>query len=250
LHDEVHGRAGLTDPQRPTGAPEPAAALLVPDAGPVPGDAELTALLDAYAPLTRVPLCPELRAHTARSLVEIWEAAERLAGRVLPAPFWAYPWAGGAALARVILDQPDRVRGRRVLDLGCGGGVASLASALAGGKVVANDIDPWALAVTGLAAQRQALELETRLHDFTQDPAAIEDFDVVLCSELAYDRGAAPLQRAVLELAARAGMTVLVADSGRTYFDATNLVVLATFELDVPRDLEGVGRRTAVVYRY
>ena len=80
-----------------------------------PTRAQMAQLLERYAPLRPVPLCPELRAHYAHSLIEVWEAAERLAGRPLPAPFWAYPWAGGIALARVLLDQPQLTRGKRVL---------------------------------------------------------------------------------------------------------------------------------------
>ena len=68
----------------------------------------------------------------SKSLVNIWEAAEHLAGRHLPAPFWAYPWPGGVALARVLLDAPAIVAGLRVVDIGCGGGVAALAAARAG----------------------------------------------------------------------------------------------------------------------
>jgi predicted nicotinamide N-methyase len=215
----------------------------------VPTGAALASLLDRCAPLSAVPLCPEIRAFTARSLVEIWEAAEALAGGDLPAPFWAWPWAGGAALARVLLDRPELVRGQRVLDFGCGGGVASFAAVLAGARVViANDIDPWALEVARLAAERQHLRLPTLLHDYAADPTGIEAYDVVVCSELAYDRAAEPMQRAALDRAAAAGARVLLADSGRTYFRSEGLRLLARHELPVPRDLEGVDVRDARVY--
>lgn len=213
-----------------------------------PSEPELSAFLARYAPFSEVPLCPGLFAFTARSLVEVWAAAEQLAGCVLPSPFWAFPWAGGVALARTILDEPVRVRGRLVLDLGCGGGVASFACASVGARVVANDFDPWALAVTRSAALRQQLRVETLLHDFARQPEGIEAYDVVLCSELAYDKTEAPQQRAALERAARSGATVLLADSGRTYFEDEGLEKIAQYELNVPRDLEGVDVRTAHVY--
>lgn len=232
------GRARTLSEAPPAGFQEP------------PSDAALESLLDAVAPLQPVPLCPGLRVFTARSLVDVWAAAEELAGVILPAPFWAYPWAGGVALARVVFDEPHLVRGRRVLDLGCGGGVAALACAQAGASVVANDVDPWALAVTRIAARRQGLHLRTLRHDFAQEPAGIEQYDVVLCSELAYDRSAAPAERSALERAASAGARVLVADSGRTYFSDEGLRRVAAFELNVPRDLEGVDRRTALVYEF
>jgi predicted nicotinamide N-methyase len=262
-----------------------------------PPPAVLAALLDRGAPFGPAPLCPEIRVFQARSLVEIWEAAERLAGAQLPAPFWAYPWAGGAALARVLLDAPGRVRGGFVLDLGAGGGVASIAAARAGAaRVVANDLDPWALATALLAASRQQVAIEVRLGDLTAAVAAaarqaavpgarpgsvtgsvagamaqqvpglaggairdhgtdligadpLDGVDVLLCSELAYEKSAAAPQRAFIERALARGVQVVLADAGRTYFDALGLPQVAEFTLDVPQDLEGVTRRVARVFR-
>jgi predicted nicotinamide N-methyase len=214
-----------------------------------PPDEAIAALLDTYAPFSPVPLCPELYAFHARSLVDVWEAAERLAGHALPSPFWAYPWAAGQGLARVILDAPEHVRGLRVLDFGTGGGVAAMACARAGAaEVVANDIDAWALAVTRVAAHRQGLTIQTLLADFTSAPKLITPFDVVLCSDLNYDRTATPGERAVLSTARATGARVLIADAGRTYFDASELSLIATFAVPVPRDLEGGELREARVY--
>lgn len=219
------------------------------DHPPPPGDAALLALLEAHAPPAAVPLCPEIEVFQARSLVDIWEAAEHLAGDDLPSPFWAYAWPAGSALARVILDRPQYVRGRFVLDFGAGGGVASLAAAAAGAdRVVANDIDPWAVAVARLAAERQRVRLTTLHADLTRDPESAPDFDVLLCSDLAYERAAAPGQLAFIQAALHAGRTVLVADAGRTYFDDCGLEQLAAYEIRVPDDLEGVSTRTARVY--
>ena len=206
-------------------------------------------LLAEHAPLAPVPLCPEILAHQARSLVDIWEAAERLAGQPLAAPFWAYAWPGGCALARVLLDDPALVRGQRVLDFGAGGGVSALAAAQSGAaSVTANDIDPWALLVVDIAARAQSLTVATFADDICETPALIDDYDVVLCSDLAYERREAPRQRAVLERAAANQSLVLVADAGRTYFDDAGMERMASYEIEVPLDLEGVTRREARVY--
>jgi predicted nicotinamide N-methyase len=210
----------------------------------------LARLLDAHAPLTPAPLCPELQVFHARSLTQLWEAAELLAELPLPAPFWAYPWAGGSALARTILDRPELVRGRRVLDLGAGGGIATLAAARAGAAAaVANDQDPWAIATAALAAERQGLVIDTLLADLTRAPEATARFDVVLCGDLAYERRVAPRIRALLMGAAARGAEVLVADAGRTYFEAGGMAVVGSYVVGVPVDLEGVAERTATVYR-
>ena len=223
-----------------------------PGAAPAPpADAALAALLDREAPFGPAPLCPEIRVFQGRGLISVWEAAERLAGRPLPAPFWAYPWPGGAALARVVLDAPERVRGLRVLDLGTGGGLAALAAARAGAaEVVANDMDPWALATARLAAARQGLRLTTLEADLTEPGAGtdLDAYDVVLCADLYYERHTAPRLRALLERARRSGTEVLVADAGRAYFDAAGLTLLAEYDVAVPSDLEGVEARRARVY--
>lgn len=206
-------------------------------------------LLDEVAPFAPAPLCPEISVFQGRSLVEVWEAAENLAGENLPAPFWAYPWAAGCGLARVILDRPAYVHGMRVLDLGAGGGIVSIAAKHAGAKeVVANDVDPWAIAVMRLAAERQQLELTYLLDDLTDKLASVDEFDVVLCSDMAYEKLMAPRYHALLQRARNSGSCVLVADAGRTYFDAAGMSMLAEYEMVVPQDLEGVTARTARVY--
>jgi predicted nicotinamide N-methyase len=216
---------------------------------PAPSATELAALLDAWAPLGPAPLCPELSVFQARSLLGIWQAAEALAGRLLPAPFWAYAWAAGCALARLLLDEPERVRGRRVLDVGCGSGVAALAAARAGAaQVVANDVDPWALATLAIAAGRQGLRVEPLRADLTLAAAGALGFEVVLCGDLAYERAQAAPQRALLRACLEHGARVLLADAERAYFDAEGLLLLRELRVAVPKDLEGVEQRTARVY--
>ena len=217
---------------------------------PAPPDEMLAAFLDRHAPFSPAPLCPELRVFYAQSLVAVWEAAETLAGGVLPAPFWAYPWAAGMAIARVILDDPSLIADRSVLDIGAGGGIASLAAAQAGARwVVANDLDPWALATTRIAAERQGLTVETLLADLTREPERTDEFDVLLCGDLLYEKSEAALQHALLDRAATRGATVLAGDAGRTYFTPAGMTLLREFDLTVPRDLEGVDVRRARVWR-
>jgi predicted nicotinamide N-methyase len=214
-----------------------------------PDPPALAAVLDAHAPFQPAPLCPEIAVFQGSSLLGVWQAAESLAGRALPAPFWAYAWAAGCALARVLLDEPGLVRGRRVLDFGCGGGVTALAAARAGAReVVANDVDPWALATLALAAERQDLRVTPLLADLTRQARRAFEFDVVLCADLAYERGAAAPERAFLRAARLAGARVLAADAERAYFDAGGLRLLAEYRVPVPRDLEGVEERVARVY--
>jgi predicted nicotinamide N-methyase len=185
--------------------------------------------------------------------LEVWGAAERLAGRVLPPPYWAYPWPGGIALARLVLDHPEMVAGARVLDLGTGGGITAMAAVLAGAaEVVANDRDPWAIGTARLAAERQGLVLTPLLAELTEGGMAGGDrageYDLVLCGDLYYERRVAPWIRAFLDAARAGGARVLAADAGRAYFDATGFTLLSERLVPVPRDLEGADQRMTRVF--
>ena len=82
--------------------------------------------------LAAVPLVPEVRLHLADDPYDIWFLVKQaLGGEVgLPLPYWAFAWAGGQALARYVLDTPEVVRDRAVLDLAAGSGLVRVAADL------------------------------------------------------------------------------------------------------------------------
>ncbi len=106
------------------------------------------AFLRANTVIGRPALVPEIALHLASEITPIWQATEAwLAETGIEPPFWAFAWPGGQALARHILDHPESVAGRRVLDFAAGGGIAAIAAARAGAAVVeAVEIDPLAVA--------------------------------------------------------------------------------------------------------
>ena len=84
------------------------------------------------------PLVPEVRLHLAHEAVPLWQKTEEELGEIgLPPPFWAFAWAGGQALARHVLDHPEIVRGRRVIDLASGSGLVGIAAMKAGADACA-----------------------------------------------------------------------------------------------------------------
>ncbi|GAA1302519.1 nicotinamide N-methylase [Planotetraspora silvatica] len=136
-------------------------------------------------------------------LYEMWERLGRL-------PFWAYAWAGGQALARHVLDNPELVRGRTVLDLATGSGLVAVAAAMAGAaRVIANDVDPHALAAAALNARANAVAVTVRGGDLLDSTPAE---DVILAGDVFYER---PLARRVMPFLERAGGVVLVGDPER-----------------------------------
>ncbi len=127
--------------------------------------------------------------------------------RVMDNPlYWVFCWASGQVLARHVLDHPGLVRGRRVLDFGCGSGVVAIAAALAGAReVIACDCDPLALAATRANAALNGVDL-VLADDYDRVAGAL---DLIVVADVLYDRAnLAWLDRFV----ARAGQ-VLVADS-------------------------------------
>jgi predicted nicotinamide N-methyase len=100
-----------------------------------------------------VPFVPEVTLLTAAEPFGLWDRTALDAP-----PFWAFPWAGGQGLARYILDHPETVAGRAVLDVASGSGLVAIAAAKAGARaVLAGDIDDNALAAVALNAAANAV---------------------------------------------------------------------------------------------
>jgi len=167
----------------------------------------------------RPPLCPELELWLMSDEVDLEAGCRELAIGQGP-PFWAFCWGSGQALARFVLDHPERVRGRRVVDLGCGCGIAGLAAARAGAaSVIALDVDPVAREAARHNARRNGLAIETRL----EPPPA---WDLMLAADVLYETG---LRDWVLGPARRSG-PVLLADPGRTGTPRLDLPELARLD--------------------
>ncbi|MCA8931688.1 MAG: methyltransferase, partial [Rhodospirillaceae bacterium] len=157
-------------------------------------DAARAAFIRAWTAALPPPLVPELVVYTAQEATDLWQATEdELHAAGLPPPFWAFPWAGGQAVARWLLDHPEQVRGRAVLDFGAGGGLAALAALRAGAaRAVAADIDAFAATAQRLNAALNGLPLETVDRDIIGTPAgtgALAGIDLVVAGDVCYEAG-------------------------------------------------------------
>ena len=191
---------------------------------------------------------PELRLHLADEVHEVWESLEReLARGALPPPFWAFAWVGGQALARYVLDAPELVAGRRVLDLATGSGLCALAARRAGAaSVLAVDVDPFATAAAQLNAELNGLRVDVRCADLLAAP--LPAVDVVLAGDVCYDRDMTARVLPRLPAAAAAGSHVLLGDPGRSFLPSAGLRLLAERDVATTRDLEGVTVKRVRVY--
>jgi predicted nicotinamide N-methyase len=193
-----------------------------------------------------VPLVEEISLLTAAPSLELWELWQQT-GRDDP-PFWAYPWAGGQALARYLLDNPVTVRGRRVLDVASGSGLVAIAAAKAGAaSVTAGDIDPLAVAAISVNASANGVPVAARVFDLAVEDAG--GAEVVLAGDVFYQRELAELAMRFLRAAASAGGEVLVADPGRAFVPVASLTALARYKVPVLTVIEDAPVKTVTVYR-
>jgi predicted nicotinamide N-methyase len=194
----------------------------------------------------RPALVPEISLLVAVDVVALWEAIEVERGSApSEPPFWAAAWPGGQALARYVLDHPDVVRGRTVLDLGSGSGLVAVAALLAGAAaVVASEIDPFGAAAITLNAELNGVVPVEVVGDVLDDGPP--DVDVVLAGDVCYDRVMSERVLPYLDAARARGTEVLLGDPGRPYVPAARLTPVAT--VDVP-DTEGPLVRRTTVWR-
>ena len=201
----------------------------------------------SHTRLAPVPLVPEVRLYQAEEPIALWEHTEADGGAQQPPPFWAFPWAGGQALARYLLDEPALVARRRVLDLATGSGLVAVAAALAGAaSVTANDIDPYSLAAADANADANGVTVDGVEGDLLGGTA--DGYDVVLAGDVCYSREMTARVLPFLRGAADRGALVLLGDPGRAYLP-DGLVRRAAYDVPVTEALESATVRHTTVWQ-
>ena len=211
--------------------------------------------------LAPVSALPEIRLYTAHpgsglgrllepdgNDVEADEAADIDQAEPLP-PYWAYAWAGGAVLARYILDRPQTVAGRRVLDLGAGSGLVGIAAAKAGAStVIAAEIDRNGVAALALNAAANGVAITLIGEDITTGPPPA--VDIVLAGDVFYGREVALRVTPFLEHCLAAGLEVLVGDPRRADLPLSRLRLLAEYQVPDFGDAKGAASKSSGVFSF
>jgi predicted nicotinamide N-methyase len=201
------------------------------------------ALIRSATSWQQVPFVPEIRLLTAAEPFGLWDRTELDAP-----PFWAFPWAGGQALARYVLDHPAAVTGRRVLDIASGSGLVAIAAAKAGAaSVAACDIDSNAVAAIGINASANDAAVSSRAFDLADGD--VREAEIVLAADVFYQRELAELALRYLRAAAGSGADILVADPGRAFLPAAALTPLTSYQVPVLSVLEDTPVKNVTVYR-
>lgn len=207
------------------------------------------AFVRANTLLHEPPLIPEIKLHLASEIVPIWQMTEEELERSgLPPPFWAFAWAGGQALARYILDHPEVVRGKRVLDFGSGSGLIAIAAMKAGAdSVLAADIDPFAVASIGLNAEVNEVSVVMTSDNLVGAPNG--GWDVILIGDMCYERPLAESIEIWVRSLIAGGAEAFIGDPGRTYLPKTGLQKLISYAVKTTRELEDTDVRNTSVWR-
>ncbi|MBW8733993.1 MAG: methyltransferase [Asticcacaulis sp.] len=205
------------------------------------------AFIEANTAPSPVPSVPEIRLWQASAVTPIWEMTESELDRAqLPPPFWAFPWAGGQALARYLLDHPDTVRGKTVVDIASGSGLVAIAAAMAGAaSVIANDIDSYSAAAIALNADLNGVAIAVETGDLLAGaPRAV---DVYLAGDIAYEKSMSSAMLSFFSRAAAQGSSVLIGDPHRSYFPE-GLKRMADYDIVTVADIEDSGIKAATVW--
>ncbi|MES2860564.1 MAG: methyltransferase [Pseudomonadota bacterium] len=210
--------------------------------------ADPAAFILANTRLQAVPHAPEISLWLADEITPIWRLTEEELGELgLPPPFWAFAWAGGQGLARWLLDTPDEVAGKTVLDFAAGSGLVGIAAMKAGAtRVLAADIDPFCGAAVDLNATANDVAISFTDTDLLDAPPP--EKDVICAGDVCYE---APMTARVmgwLRQARRQGSRVLIGDPHRTYFRDEGLTFLAEYQVPTTRELEDFAIKRVSVF--
>ena len=215
----------------------------------LPADPE--GFIRANTALATPAMVPEFKLWLASEYVPIWQATEAwMEEQNIDPPYWAFCWPGGQAIARYLLDHPQEVRGKRVIDFAAGSGVSALAAAQAGAKsVLANDIDALSLVATRLNAATNGLVLDVCPDDWLAGEDGRPEADVVIAGDVCYEQQMSARALGWLRGHAQRGRLVLLGDPGRNYFSAQGLEERARYNIPTSLQLENRGMRETVVWR-
>ena len=211
--------------------------------------ANLRAFVRRHTRLLPVPDLPGVRLQLADDVT----VAQRLAGDELgesdPAlPYWAFAWAGGLAIALYIVDHPDEVAGRRVIDIASGSGLCAIVAVRVGAVAAhAFDIDPLSEAAVALNARANGVRIGFSRRNILGVPPP--PCDVILAGDVFYEETMASHMLDWLRMAARRGTRVLVGDPYRKYLPP-GLERLATYRVRTSREIEDAEIKESAVFTF
>lgn len=188
---------------------------------------------------------PAIKLYQANEVHDLWHKTQAEMEKInLPPPFWAFPWAGGEALALYILKHPEIVRNKKVLDFAAGSGLVGIAAKKAGAlSVLANDIDPFACEAILLNAHLNDVSIQIENgnladHNGTWQKFGQEPWDVILAGDVFYDKKMSETVLGWFRQFDTAKTTILTGDPERAYLPQEFMEKKAVFQLATSKAIE------------
>lgn len=208
------------------------------------------ALVTEICELRATPMVPEVKAYLATDNHRFWrQGEEAMAAYPFGMPFWGIPWAGGLALARWLLDNPEQVRGKSVWCFAAGAGIEAIAALKAGAsRVTVNDIDPIACKAAEMNAALNDVVVETCSEN--RLGVALPNVDVFLAGDFCYDEELSRETFRWLKLLRAGGTQVFVGDPGRVFLSRDNLSTVWSGAGEPGHEYDDPDIRRAAVFRY
>jgi predicted nicotinamide N-methyase len=172
---------------------------------------EITGFVRQHTTVITAPIVPEVVLHLATDARGIFQLASEFCDEGIGSrPFWAFAWPGGQGLSRYILDHPELVVGKSVLDVGSGSAMAAIAAMKAGAKsALAADTDPLA----DKAAVLNGLANNVALSSTTDDLLGLDpDVDFIIIGDLVYEPDLQIRVGSFIERAHKRGIPMLYGD--------------------------------------
>jgi predicted nicotinamide N-methyase len=181
---------------------------------------------------------------------QLWASFQRGLSGESPGrpPYWALEWPGGQALARFLLDHPEIVARRTVIDWGAGSGLVAIAAARAGARLAyAIDRDPQSIKAIRYNARINGAAWKVLPIEAELPSPAVEDGELILAADIWYERFDAMRMTAALRSYAKRGSIVLIADTERAFTPRRSLKILSRYQVPTDQRIEQVALTSAFV---
>lgn len=210
-----------------------------------------TFILENTSPLPCLNI-PSIKLYQADEVHKLWHMTEAEMGKIdLPPPYWAFPWAGGEALALYILENPETVKGKKVLDFASGSGLVGIAAKQAGAlSVLSNDIDAFACEAIRLNARLNKVSVAIENDNLVNKGQTLKNaFDVILAGDVFYDKIMSETVIKWFQCFDRSRTAIFVGDPARAYLPEKLLERKATFNLRVSKAIEDKSSKDVTIWQ-
>lgn len=197
----------------------------------------------------KIAFLDDMQLYISDDLYKLWHRImDELEVDVMPAPFWAFAWAGGQGLARYVLDHPEIVTGKRVLDFASGSGLVAIAASKSRAKKLrVCDIDPICQVVMEMNAELNDVRYKQLGEIDLTKP--VKGYDVILAGDVCYEPVSSFRIMKWLRLCAHEGVDVYIGDPGRAYMPTDNVEHLADYVVPTCKATEYVPTRDVQVLK-